>query len=37
MHFRIESECKRKIIEEDEAFFRNEIFDSITEDKEKDS
>jgi radial spoke head protein 9 len=37
MHFRRVSECKRKIIEEDEAVFRNDIFDSIIDDKVKGS
>ena len=37
MHFTRVSESKRKVIEEDDAVFRNNIFDSITEDKVKGS
>ena len=37
MYFRRVSENKRKVIEEDDVVFRNDIFDSITEDKVKGS
>ena len=33
MHFRRVSKSKRKVIEEDDAVFRSDIFDSISEDK----